>query len=306
MGLKRSSQANPSQANPSQANPSQANPSQANPSQANPSQANPSQANPSQANPSQANPSQEISSKEGAPKTNRRQVKGRRLTDSQTENNDQKTHPSSLAPLQKVTLTHRKQTHGIRNIWHILGAGLALWIYATFPYDVVLGLASLVTILFLTLDILRLKFSRLNHLTLKILGFVMHEKERDQLSGLSYMSLGFLLIALIFSRDVVLLTLLFVMFGDPCAAYVGTKYGTRGIGDKTVQGFMACFIVCSFISAIFFRSEDFTLLQLAYVSLFGGLIGGISEMIQIRNINDNFSMPVIAGSWLTLFLSFIL
>ena len=247
-----------------------------------------------------------MKSKDFHQKKDRRERKGRRTLDQTQQEESESSFLSTSTPPHEPSLTHRKQTHIARNIWHVSGSGFALWIYATFPYNVVLGLASIATFLILTLDILRLKYPRFKSFTVRTMHLIMREEEKHALTGLSYMCLGFWTIALLFPRDVVLLTLLFVMFGDPLAAYIGIKYGQRGIGDKTVQGFAACFVVCAILSAIFFISSDFNLVQLIYVCLFGGLIGSLAEIIQIRNINDNLSMPVISGFLLTLFLSFLL
>ncbi len=202
-----------------------------------------------------------------------------------------------------MKLADRKQVHIARKIWHIGGVGFTLWLYYILPYSVALGLISVVSILFIGLDFFRLRSPAFKNIILKFFGLFMREEEQDKPTGLSFMCVGFWLLILLFDRQVAILTMFFVMLGDPIAAYIGTKYGKDKIGDKSVQGFLACFAVCAVIALVFLSINNFNSSRLIYVSLLAATIGSSSELVQIPKTDDNLSMPVICGILLTLLFS---
>lgn len=202
-------------------------------------------------------------------------------------------------PVKKVKLATRKDLHIARKLWHILGVGFILWLYITLPYKVVLGLGSLVTALVIILDYLRLQFAFFQKVVVFIMKPFMREEEKRNLTGLSFMCIGFWALILLFPRDIVMLTILFVMFGDPIASWFGSKYGKDKIGDKSVQGFIACFVTCTVIAGGYLIYSDFLPERLIYATLLAGLIGGISELIQVPKLDDNLTMPLISASLLT-------
>jgi diacylglycerol kinase (CTP) len=210
---------------------------------------------------------------------------------------------SNITAGYNMELADRKQTHLARKIWHVTGVGIVTWLFYILPYNVALGLISGFSILFIGLDFLRFKAPAFKNLVTKIMGLFMRKEELDKPTGLSFMCVGFWLLILLFDRDVALLTMLFVMLGDPIAAYIGTKYGKDKIGDKSVQGFLACFAVCVVVALVYLRLIDFNSSRIIYVSLLAALVGSGAELVQINKIDDNLSMPVISGILLTILFS---
>lgn len=199
-----------------------------------------------------------------------------------------------------MKLANKKQIHIARKLWHIAGVGVTLWLYYILPYSVALGLVSVCSIIIISLDFLRLYSPAFKDLITKFFGLFMRQEELDRPTGLTYMCIGFWLLILLFDRQVAILTLGFVMLGDPIAAYIGTKYGKDKIGDKSVQGFLACFAVCLIVAIAFLSLNSFNPSRVLYVSLLSAVIGSGSELVQIPNVDDNLSMPVICGFLMTL------
>ncbi len=199
-----------------------------------------------------------------------------------------------------VKLASRKDLHIARKIWHVLGVAFILWLYSTLPLKVSLGLCSAAAAFVITCDYLRMRFAFFQKIVLFFMRPFMREEEKKHFTGLSYMLAGFWILFLFCSEEVVTLSLLFVMLGDPIASWFGSKYGRDKIGDKSLQGFMACFAICFLISVGFLYYTNFSADRLLYVALFAGLIGGVAELIQIPKVDDNFSMPVISGILLSL------
>lgn len=202
-----------------------------------------------------------------------------------------------------MELSDRKQPHIARKIWHIVGVGLVTWLYYVLPYSVAIGLLSGASILFISLDFLRFKSPWFKSAVTKMMILFIRKEELEKPTGLSFMCLGFWLLIMLFDREVALLTMLFVMLGDPVASYIGVRYGKDKIGDKTVQGFLACFAVCVIVALIFLRVNDFNSSRWIYVSLLAALSASGAELIQINKVDDNLSMPVICGLLLTILFS---
>lgn len=196
---------------------------------------------------------------------------------------------------ESTKLASRKDLHIARKLWHVLGVAFILWLYSTLPYKVALGVCSTATAFVIFCDYLRMRFKFFQKIVLFFMRPFMREEEKRNFTGLSYMLAGFWILILFCPREVATLSMLFVMWGDPIASWFGSKYGRDKIGDKSLQGFMACFAVCFLISMGFLYYSDFTADRLLYVALFAGLIGGVAELIQIPKLDDNFSMPVISG-----------
>lgn len=201
-----------------------------------------------------------------------------------------------------MKLATRKETHIARKIWHVLGVGTMLWLYYILPYQVALGVGTGLCVVLITLDSIRLKFPPFKKLIMFFMRPFMREEERNKFTGLSWMCLGFWALILLFERNIVILTMFFVMLGDPLAAYIGTKYGKDKIGDKSLQGFLACFVACMIVAFIHLRITDFNSARILYAGLLAGLFGSVSELIQIPNVDDNLSMPLLSG--LSLYLLF--
>ena len=95
-------------------------------------------------------------------------------------------------------------------------------------------------------------------------------------------------------------------FGDPISSIVGVLYGKDKIlGNKSLQGTMAGFAICTIVAGLFYYSKGLMLERIVLVSILSGLIGAISELIPVGKMDDNFSFPILAAAMLyILFLLF--
>lgn len=132
----------------------------------------------------------------------------------------------------------------------------------------------------------------------------MRSTEISKLAGTTYLLTGVLLIVVLFTHGVVSLSLLFLAFADPIASFIGIKYGKDKIfGHKSVQGFIAAFIVCAILTALFLSYNSIPQ-HILVVSLLSGLVGALAELIPIAKLDDNFSMPVLSSIGLTILFYF--
>lgn len=191
----------------------------------------------------------------------------------------------------------RSDIHWVRKFWHMGGVlAIALW-YSKVPQSVaVLGL-TLAWFLAVPADFARQKNPQLNQFLAKWFRPLMREHEYNRLAGTSYLLTGVLLVVVLFPRDVVQLTLLYLALADPLASLVGIKFGKDKIfGNKSLQGTLAAFFICAALTFLFLNTRGLLLDRILMVSLLGGVIGCLAELIPIGKIDDNFTLPIVSAT----------
>ncbi len=192
-------------------------------------------------------------------------------------------------------LQKRNDLHIARKVWHVTGVSAIVYTFVTLPYDLFLAVCTLITSFVLLMDIGRLYSPKLNIFIQTTFSFCMREGEKDKISGMSYMAVGVLVAALLFPRDVVILSLIFLGIGDPIASIFGILYGKNKIGSKSLEGSIAAFIACSVASVLFYVANDFFDHRIFLAVPLSGLWGALAELIDIKHLDDNFTLPVFAG-----------
>ena len=196
-----------------------------------------------------------------------------------------------------TSLKLRSDLHIARKLWHMLALLAIIICYHNLDRPDALRTFCVGSAVFIVFDFLRLRFRTINKLAFSVFGPVMRKHEADSLAGSTYMAIGVLIIAFIFPKPVVKLTLFFLAAADPLASYIGLKYGKdRIIGKKTLQGSMAAFVACTVIAFIFYHSAGMMQGRLVVASLFSGVIGALAELIPVGKLDDNFTFPLFASS----------
>ncbi len=191
--------------------------------------------------------------------------------------------------------------HWERKLWHVTMVGTMSLCYAYAPIAWSWTFLIIGWLLFVPADILRLRRSSLNEAVTYAFRPLMRDSEVNHLAGTSYLLTGVVLLLLLFPRDICILTLLFLTFADPIASLVGIRYGKDKIfGHKSIQGFLAAFAVCTFISYWFFSSHALMLDRIFMVSLLSGFIGALAELVPIAKLDDNFTLPMLSAVGLSI------
>ena len=137
-----------------------------------------------------------------------------------------------------------------RKLFHILsGTLIALLFVKVFPRPLgILWMLSSAAVLGVC-DLLRLRWAWLNHLALRVMGPLMRETERENLSSQFYYVAGLSLAIVAFPKPIAVQAILTLAWMDPAAGSFGLRFGrTRWnrvfrtpvpIGDKTVEGSLA-------------------------------------------------------------------
>ena len=199
----------------------------------------------------------------------------------------------------KITspLRMRSDLHLIRKVWHISTGLIGLLVYKKaevtpeFTASILLGLA-VAAFLF---ELLRLRNSKVNQLAMIIMKPVMRESERNSVSGLPFYALGVSLSLFFFPEKIAILSILFLIFADPIASFIGILYGRDKIlPNKSLQGTIAAFLVCYIVTIIYGMVYLGPSMNLLVFAIAAGIIGCFSEMCS-QFVDDNLCIPVVSG-----------
>jgi len=183
-----------------------------------------------------------------------------------------------------------------RGLFHIFG-GLSI-VVAGFllPRIALLISLGIATAIFLTFELIRFRASTVNEWFLSNFRALLREEESSRLTGTSYMLVASIVAFLVFDRDVAIIALSFLAVGDAVATIVGKLIGKRRLLGKTLEGDLACLFSC-IATGLVFHYVGFGV-PLPNI-LVGAASATIVEAIGLP-INDNLTMPLLAGLAITL------
>ncbi len=152
-------------------------------------------------------------------------------------------------------------------------------------------------------DFLRQNFHKLNQIILKIFGPIMreHEKNSDNLSGLSYALLAVCINFLLFKKEVVVTSFLILAISDGLAALVGKSIRSAPFFEKSTAGSLAFFVSALIIlisCGIYFDCK-------LWFYVFGFFATTCVTLLEARpsliKIDDNLLIPVAFALVITFF-----
>ena len=208
--------------------------------------------------------------------------------------------------IQTSILTSRNAVHVARRLWHMSMMTLIAYLYwAFFTKEQALLLITTVGTVFLLGDCFRLKYDTLNQAILKVLGRIMRKSELTSQSAMAPFILALFIVVMLFSKPIALMAILYLGVGDPVASIVGIYYGkTKLFGTrKSLEGFVANFLVSSILTYIVFSSFHLGGDALLAISLIGGFGAAASEASPLIT-DDNLHVPIISACILWLCLTF--
>lgn len=195
-----------------------------------------------------------------------------------------------------ATLKVRSDLHLARRIYHMLGATIIASLYYFLPRKEMLILFVGFTLFCVCVDLFRLKSKKLNDKLLAAFGTFARKSEVNNLTGMTYLTIGVTAVAVIFPKEIVTLALLMLAVGDPISSIFGIMYGKDIlVGKKTLQGSIAGFIACTIVALTYFSASGLMEERLILASLVAGLIGAISELTPVFGLDDNFTFPILSS-----------
>lgn len=203
----------------------------------------------------------------------------------------------------ETVLHKRSDLHILRKLWHISTGSLGLFLFITseqsqfFWACLIMGIA----VAGFAADFIRNRIPAFNKFVITLMGPLMRRSEKEGLSGLPFYALGVSLSLFFYSRDIAIVSSMFLVFSDPLSSFFGVLYGKDKIlPNKSLQGAVAGFFTCYLIT-LFYAMNTTTLgTHLLVFSIVAGVIGAASELVSAFNIDDNLTIPVLSGLGLTL------
>lgn len=212
-----------------------------------------------------------------------------------------------------------------RKIFHSSIGFITIYLYTRgFDYTKIASVLSIAFFAILLLDIIRLNFHGFNWLYCKFVGMLMRPSEINKLNGVLYYILGLIFCFGFFQKDICLITVMLLSWSDTAASTFGRKYGhlTPKIArNKSLAGSLAAFVVgvisvyltygvllpaypeLNLAKDIKWHPET-SIFSLGQISLLGGFVASFSEGIDIFNIDDNLTIPVLSSLFLAFVTSF--
>jgi diacylglycerol kinase (CTP) len=193
----------------------------------------------------------------------------------------------------------RSDLHLPRRVWHIV---MGLTIVGIYHWLVDRPTALMILGSFLTsvtlIEVVRLRVPSFNKVMVTIFSPFVRASEIHAPSGAIYYLLGAFICVAVFPKTIAVLALAFLACGDPSASVSGIltrKWGYRLKSGKSLIGTLVCALVCSVVTWVYLGNVQ--------AAIFGGIVGALAE-ITTTPLDDNLTIPVIAGFGLWLAVSF--
>ena len=179
-----------------------------------------------------------------------------------------------------------------RKIFHISSLIIPLiYIYTNFINFIIFLTISTLFMFIININynlILRLINSKIN------LDFIIRDYEKKSLWSASYMILAFLLISIIFPKNVAIISMILGSVCDPLAGLFGQKYGKiKIIHNKTLEGTYV-FIISAFLLVSLYTYTVSTYLLLICVLI------ALTELITPMKY-DNVTIPISSSLIFTIY-----
>jgi diacylglycerol kinase (CTP) len=203
----------------------------------------------------------------------------------------------------ETVLHKRSDLHILRKLWHISTGSLGLFVFinSAMPQKLMASLVLGIAVAGFMIDLTRNRVPTFNRFVIKVMGPLMRRSEREGISGFPFYALGVSLALFFCTRDIAIISTMFLVFSDPISSFFGVLYGKDKIlPNKSLQGAVAGFFTCYLIT-LFYTMNSTTLgTHILVYSIVAGVIGAASELVSAFNIDDNLTIPVLSGLGLTL------
>ncbi len=186
-------------------------------------------------------------------------------------------------------INQKKNSEIVRKLIHYLSSLIPLIYYFYATKKTAIIIIAFCTALMLIAEMLRLFGPRCKKLYWKIFGWLTRSYEEKFITGATFLYISSLFVIIVFPKNIAVISLLFLTFGDSSACLVGSLIGRiKTIGNKTLEGSIA-FFVFAIIATFWVPGIPF------YIKIIGALSATFTEVFAIKKIEDNLTIPIVSG-----------
>ena len=171
--------------------------------------------------------------------------------------------------------------------------------YVFYPQITTLQFIGIVALSFIVFDIYRFMSKQANELIATKVKALLRKTEFKKFSSMTIFLVAMFITILLFQKNVAIIASSFLIFGDSFGKLFGLAFGRHKLLDKTLEGTLAYIGSVLIMGYILYTSLNIPLIVL----ILGGISAPLVEMFSM-NLNDNFTVPLITGSIMTVALLF--
>ena len=203
---------------------------------------------------------------------------------------------------QSGKITSQKYRHEMaRKFLHMCSFLIVIFIYLTEKTAACIVIGALFLILFIGNTILLSSgFRFLNEFKVKYFSFLLRDDEKYGYISSNWFLLGCFLSVFLFQKEIAMLAITILIFGDAFAALIGMKFGKHKFKNgKSWEGTLGFIGVSYLLLAGFYFALSLTL-SFALAALIVIPITAVSEVYSKHlKIDDNLLIPLIFGVLMT-------
>lgn len=170
---------------------------------------------------------------------------------------------------------------------------LTYYLFGDYGFAITITILTLFLAIMFTLEYYRFRYPGLNRWLFRYFRNYIKEKERARISTTTLYLLACWLLLLLFSPPITIAAMIFLVFGDPAAEMVGTRFGRVPLLGKSLEGTAAGFLTCLLAGSLLLLLPG---LELNFpLILSGSLAATFMELIPAP-VDDNFTIPLFSAS----------
>ena len=155
---------------------------------------------------------------------------------------------------------------------------------------------SVFTLIFIFFDFMRLKSRFVKFFFSLLFNKMLKEHElKGKFTGATWVMISSFIVILFFSKNIAVISLVFLSVGDTVAGLFGKKFGRVKIGKKTLEGFLAGLLSCLMVS-YFYNPLPL------YISCTGAFFAMLIETLPLP-FDDNFKIPITSAVVMSMLVS---
>lgn len=183
----------------------------------------------------------------------------------------------------------KNEVKPFRIIYKLIGLIFPI-LYFFFSKLIVLSLIFFFLVLYSIYDYERLTNKKFNKWLFKNVNFLLKKKEKTKISTAVWLLLGSFIVILLFNKEIAVVSLFMFTFGDAAGNIFGSRFRKIKIFDKSLEGHI---FVLTFSLLFGFAIGNY--FELEFYRVFAGALASTFIQVFPIKIDDNLTMPILAG-----------